>query len=84
MSVSGRQEEWILEVRVAGLIFFIFQKEIMHHILVMERVSFTANDRRKWSVQGSSSAVRLEGVTPEQQIKSRICPWECVGRVVCW
>ena len=45
--MSGRQEEWILEVRVAGLIFFIFQNEIRHGVLEMERVSFTVNERRK-------------------------------------
>ena len=38
----------------------------------MERASFTEKVRRKWSVMGSSAAVRLMGVTPEQQIRSKI------------
>ena len=43
------------------------------------------NDRRKRSVMGSASAVRSRGVTPEQQIESRMCPFECVGtEVCCW
>ena len=70
-------------VRVAGLMFFIFRSEMRHGCLEMERVSFTVNEMRKWSVMGSSLAVRSEGVTPEQQIKSRICPLECVGKVMC-
>ncbi len=81
--MSGRQKEWILEVRVAGLMFFIFRNEMRRGVLERERVSFTVNERRKWSVMGSSSAVSSRGVTPEQQIKSRMCPLECVGIVVC-
>ena len=42
----------------------------------MERVSLNVNERRKLSVMGSSSAVRSRGVTPEQQIKSRMCAGE--------
>ena len=70
--MSRRQEEWILELRVEGLIFFMFRKDMRRGVLEMERVSLTANERRKWSVMGSSSAVMLRGVTPEQHIKSRI------------
>ena len=81
--MSGRQREWILDVRVAGLMCLIFRNEMRRGVLEMERVSFTVNERRKWSVMGSSSAVRSRGVTPEQQIKSRMCPLECVGIVVC-
>ena len=33
-------------------------------------MSFTVNERRKWSVMGSSSAVTSRGVTPEQQIQN--------------
>ena len=40
--------------------------------LVMERRSVTLNERRKWSVMGSGSAVQLEGVRPEQHIKSSV------------
>ena len=52
-------------------------------VLEKERVSFTVNERRKWSVMRSSSAVNSKGVTPELQIKSRMCPLACVGIVVC-
>ena len=48
--MSGRQKEWILEVRVAGLMCFIFRNEMRRGVLEMERVSFTVNERRKWSV----------------------------------
>jgi len=41
---------WTLEVRVAGLIFFIFLNEIRRGILEMERVSFTVNGQL-WGVQ---------------------------------
>lgn len=81
--MSGRQKKWILEVSVARLIFFIFRNEMRRYILEMERVSSTVNERKKWSVMGSSTAVRSEGVTPEQQIKSRVCPLECVGKLIC-
>ena len=81
--MSGRQEEWILEVRVAGSIFFILRNEIGRGFFEMERVSLNVNERSKWSVMGSSSAVRSKGVTTEQQIKSRMCPLDCVGKVVC-
>ena len=83
--MSVRLEEWMLEERVAGVMFFIFRKEMRRGVLETERMSFTVNDRRKWSVMGSASAVRSRGVTPEQQIKSRMCPFECVGtEVCCW
>lgn len=35
----------------------------------------TLKEMRKWSVIGSSSAVQLRGKRPEQQIKSRVCPF---------
>ncbi len=31
--MSGRQKEWILEVRVAGLMFFIFRNEMRRGVL---------------------------------------------------
>ena len=69
LRMSVRWKELILEVRVAGLMFFfIFRNEMRRGVFETERVSCTVNDRRKWSVMGSSSAVRSRGVTPEQQI----------------
>ena len=47
--MSGRQEEWILEVRVAGSIFFILGNEIGQGFFEMERVCLNVNERRKWS-----------------------------------
>lgn len=76
--MSERQEEWIHEVRVAELILFMFRHEMRRVFFEMKRMSFTVDEWRKWSVMGSSSAVR--SVTPEQQIKSRMCPLECVGK----
>lgn len=36
----------------------------------------TVNDRRKRSVIWSLAALKFEGVRPEQQIRSKVCPFE--------
>lgn len=59
--------------------FLVLRNNIRRGVVVMERVSLTVNVRRKWSVMGSSSAVK---VTPERQIKFRMCPLAYVGIVV--
>ena len=71
------------EVRAAGVIFLMFQNEMSRGTLQCNSLSPLIKVKRKWSVMGSSLAVRSEGVTPEQQIKSRVCPLEWVGNVVC-
>ena len=69
---SGIKVESILEKRVSMLMFLIFQNEMGRGGLTTERERTTLNERKKWSVTWSSSDEQLEGVTPEQQIKSRI------------
>lgn len=48
--------------------------------LFLERQSVMLNERRKWSVTWRSSAAQFEGMRPEQQIKSRVCPLVWVGK----
>lgn len=77
---SGIEILSILEQRVSTLMSFKFLNEMRRGGLIAERESAALNVRRKWSFMGSSSEVQLEGVRPEQQSKSSVCPLVCVGK----
>lgn len=57
---------------------FVLWKEMTPGGLETANQGLISNERRKWSVMWNSSAVQLEGVRPEQQIKSRVWPLMCV------
>ena len=52
-------------------------------MLVLDNLSMTSKDISLWSEMGKSEAQQCRGVTPEQQIRSRMCPLECVGKSIC-
>ena len=75
--VIGGEEESRVKVamweeRESRLMSLILRKEMTRGGLEMERRRVTLSERRKWSIIWSLSAVQLEGVKPEQQIKSRV------------
>ena len=64
-------------------ISLMFRKEIERGMLVLDNLSMTSKDISLWSEMGRSEARQFRGVTPEQQIRSRMCPLECVGKSTC-
>lgn len=79
---SGIRIVSMLEQRVSMLMFFKFRNEMKRGDLILERQSAVLKEMRKWSLTWRSSAVQLEGVRPEQQIRSRVCPFVCVGKLM--
>ena len=73
-SVLGR--ELIPVESVFKLMFLMLRNDITQGSFVMESVRLTVKDINMWSEMGSSAAVQARGVTPEQQTKSRTCPFE--------
>ena len=52
-------------------------------MLVLDNLSMTLKDITLGSEMDKSEAQQFRGVTPEQQIRSRMCPLECVGKSIC-
>ena len=65
------------ESRAAGRMDLMLRKEI-----VRNSVTLTLNEVSLWSEMGRSNAAQLDGVTPEQQSRSREWPFEWVGKLI--
>ena len=72
----------IPESRAAGSINLMLRKEIVRSSFVLNSVTLTLNELSLWSEMGRSNAAQLEGVTPEQQSRSREWPFEWVGKLI--
>ena len=57
-------------------ISLMFRKEIER---VLDNLNMTSKDISLWSEMGKSEAPQFRGIPPERQIRSRMCPLECVG-----
>ena len=62
------------------LMSLILRNEMRRGDLIVERWSTALKVRRKWSDTGKTSAVGLEGLRPEQQTRSNVCPLVWVGK----
>ena len=62
------------EERESKLMFLILRYVMTRGGLEIESWSEMLNETRKWSVMWIMSVVQLEGVRPEKQIKSIVCP----------
>ena len=69
--------------RVDESISLMFQKETEQGMLVLDNLNMTSKDISLWSEMGKSEAQQCRGLTPEQQIRPRMCPLECVGKSIC-
>jgi len=68
--------------RADVLIFLMLRNEMDRDIFALGSVKLTLKDTNLWSEIGKSNAEQFRGVTPEQQIRSSICPLECVGKSI--
>ena len=55
-------------------ISLMFRKVIEQSMLVLDNLSLTLKDISLWSEIGRSEAQKLRVVTPEQHVRSRMCP----------
>ena len=55
-------------------ISLMFRKVIEQGMLVLDNLSLTLKDISLWSEIGRSEAQKLREVTPEQHVRSRMCP----------
>lgn len=73
----------IAEERVDGSIFLMFLSVMERDMLVLKSGRFALNETSLWSEKGMSNAVQFLGVMPEQQMRSMMWPFECVGESIC-